>query len=574
MLMLTTSRRWRIVAAAAIALLVPATAAPVHAAPPDDPSILAKALTLQQQLYKTKKAGVADFDDGDPGGQPIAAGGDVSCAAGFLELWCWGAGNAEPEAPTNALANSAGPVTAGGAHQCVLELFDDSDVGGDLYCWGDNTYGQVGDGTTTARPAPVKVRGGVLQVAAGADHTCAILVDRSLVCWGRDDAGQLGQGAAGVPVTTPQAVPGLDDLADVAAGGDTTCALDDAGAAWCWGSNSDGQVGDGTAGATPVATPTSVDTAPLGSDDELGQIEVGARHTCAVTYDERVWCWGADGHGQLGDDPAQAAQNLPVDTGLEAAWMVTAGGDSTCAVIEDGQGWCWGDNTEGQLGTGDHTDRAEPAKLDQSGLTGSSLYEYVFGATGGLLFGISMGERHACGMDVAGNAYCWGDNAGGQLGDGTTTDRLRPTATLLRPGAPRDVDTQARDAEIGVDWTSSDELGLGPVRGSQAVAFTEEGGFGSCSPGDSTSTGCTISSLTNDAEYLVFVSTMTTGGMATAEPVAATPLGMASPAPVAGGGGGQLPITGAAVSLLIAIGGGLVMGGMALRRRARERRPR
>lgn len=567
--MTTSTRRWRIVAAAAFALLVPATATPAHAVPGDDPSTLAKALKLQAQLYQTKQVGATALEDGDLGGMPVAAGGDMSCSAGALEVFCWGAGDAEPS-PAGSPQLDTGPVAAGRAHRCALEYSEDSDDGGDLYCWGDNTYGQVGDGTTTAQPAPVNVHDGVLQVALGADHTCAVLADLTLLCWGRNDAGQLGLGAAGLPEPTPQAVPGLTDLADVAAGGDSTCVVEDTGAARCWGSNSDGQIGDGTAGPAPVATPTAVDTSPIGVGADLLQIEVGARHACAVTDDLEVWCWGADDHGQLGDDAPAAGQSLPVDTGVEDAWTVSAGGDSTCAVDEDGHAWCWGDNTEGQLGTGDTTDQPEPAKVDQSGVAGSALYEDAVDASGGLLFAISVGERHTCAMDVSGNAYCWGDNADGQIGDGTTTDRLKPTATLLLPGTAGGVVAQARDAEIGVDWSEPDELGTGSPMGYRVVALADSG-YSLCYSEDSTDTGCTLTNLTNGAEYRIYVTTITSGGAATAADVRATPHGTPSPNPVAGSGGGQLPITGAAISLLVAIGSAMVLGGVLLRRKARDR---
>ena len=569
--MITSTRRWRIVAAAAFALLMPATATPAHAAPGDETSTLAKALKLQAQLYKTKQIGTTALDEGDVGGLPIAAGGDMSCSAGAQEVFCWGGGDTEPVAAGSPRLVS-GPIAAGRAHLCALEYPEDSD-GGDLYCWGDNTYGQVGDGTTTARTAPVKVHDDVLQVVTGADHTCAVLTDQTPLCWGRDDAGQVGQGAAGPPVLTPQPVAGLTDLIDVAAGGDSTCVIEESGAAKCWGSNSDGQIGDGTAGVTPVATPTAVDTSAIGAGTDLMQIEVGGRHACAVTEDLGVWCWGADDHGQLGDGAPLSGQNLPVDTGVEDVYAVSAGGDSSCAVDEDGHAWCWGDNTEGQLGTGDTTDQPEPAKVDQSGVATSGLYEDALDASGGLLFAISMGERHACAMDVSGNPYCWGDNADGQLGDGTTTDRLEPTATLLLPGTADDVVAQARDAEIGVDWSEPDELGAGSPMGYRVVALADSG-YALCYSDDSTDTACTLTNLTNNAEYRIFVTTMASGGAATAASVRATPRGMATPAPDDDGKNDiavGLPITGAAISLLLVIGAVMVLGGVLLRRKARDR---
>jgi alpha-tubulin suppressor-like RCC1 family protein len=562
--MTTSNRRWRIVAAATIALFVPAAAAaPAHAAPDDDPPVV-KALKAQAQLFKQRSI-ASSLEDGYPGGLAIAAGGNSSCSAAAPKVWCWGDGDPDPAIVTSPI-ELAGTVAAGQEHRCALEWFDESDVGGDLYCWGDNTYGQVGDGTTTTRTTPVKVLDHVLQVAAGADHTCAVLDDQRVSCWGRDDNGQLGLGSAGLPVTSPQAVPGLtDDVVDLAAGGDTTCMIDENYTASCWGSNSDGQIGDGNVTATPVATPTAVDVSGLSNADPV-QITVGARHACALTERGKAICWGSDAHGQLGDGTPTADHALPATvTGLSDLYLISAGGDSTCAIDGEGAASCWGDNGGGQLGVGDRVDRTAPAAVDMTKVQPSPILAELVGQADGMFAEISIGAGHACAVDTEGNPYCWGDNTDGQLGDGTTTDHLVPGPTGLLPGPPTGVQVQARDAEIGVDWNASADLGAGTLDTYGVIAVGDKA-VAECV---SDKTTCTLADLTNNQEYAIFVATVTTGGMASASAVRATPHGQPSPAPDAGGaGGGQLPITGAAISLLLAVGGAMILGGVLLRRRA------
>lgn len=563
--MITMNRRWRILVAAVSAVCVPALATPAQAAPDDTPS-LAEARRVQAELVR--QTGVTGVDDGYPGGLAVAAGATTTCAAPGFVMFCWGAGDPEPVEPPSSL-ESPYSVAAGRAHTCVLETFDESDEGGDLYCWGENAEGQVGDGSTTTRPAPVRVAQNVRQVAAGADHTCAILADFTVSCWGRNDVGQLGQGSAGASADTPQPVPGLADIADVAAGGNTTCTVDEDGTARCWGANDDGQVGDGNASATPVATPAAVVVTGVGAD--FTQIDLGRAHTCAVTDEHEAWCWGADTKGQLGDGAPLTAQDEPVAVPLEDVWGVNAGGDSSCSVDQEGTAHCWGDNAEGQLGVGDRTDRSEPMAVDVSAVPVSTILRALLGIDGGMLGSISIGDGHACGLDVQGNAFCWGDNADGQLGDGTTTDRLVPTATRLVPGVATDVAAQAGDAELRVTWKAPADLGVGSLSGYGAIAISDDGAAGRCF---SPTPGCTVPELTNGAEYEVFVFTSTSAGFSTTEPVPAIPLGVSTPAPSnggGGGGGGQLPITGAAVSLLILLGGGLVAGGMLLRRAGNRR---
>jgi alpha-tubulin suppressor-like RCC1 family protein len=567
-------------------LSLPAWAVPAAAAPSD--SVVAEALkvrtTLAQLIRGEQRGAATGVDDGYPGGVWVTSGDTFSCSAGMLKTYCWGAGDAgqlgagtttdavdpvEVEGFDYQDGDLVGAMSAGRAHTCALAWFDESDSGGELSCWGDNAEGQVGDGTTTQRSEPVEVEQNVRQVATGADHTCAILDDGDVACWGRNDQGQLGAGAAGPSVLEPQPVPGLSDVVDLAAGGDSTCAIDEDGGAWCWGADTDGQLGDGSGAGAGSAVPVEVVMADV--DGDFGQIEVGDRHACAVTEDGVAWCWGDDTDGQLGDGAAAADPSQPVEvTTDDQLFSISAGADSTCAVALSGTTLCWGANAEGQLGTGDRTDVDAPAEVDLSDIPRSPFLGPGSGqatAASGFLVEVTVGETHACGLDVQGNTYCWGDNSRGQIGDGTTDDALTPVATSLLPGPATDVEVTPGDGRLVVSWSPPTDLGSSDLLGMFTVASAEDGfGVGFCR---GVSDRCVVDDLVNGTEYEVVVVTQTDGGLALSEAVPGMPVALASPAP--GGGGGQLPITGAAVSLIIAVGGALVAGGMLCLRLVRRR---
>jgi alpha-tubulin suppressor-like RCC1 family protein len=588
-----TNPWWRVAATAAAGVLsLPAWAVPAAAAPSG--SVVDDALRLRAALTEVvrgvPRGAATGVDDGYPGGFYVATGNGASCSAAMLKTYCWGANDAgqlgdgttddatepvEVDLPRAVQANMVGAVTSGRAHSCALSWFDDTEDGGDLYCWGDNTEGQIGDGSTTARPEPVEAAENVRQVAAGADHTCAITEDADVQCWGRNDQGQLGSGATGPSVSTPQAVPGLSDVIDLAAGGDTTCALDEDGAAWCWGSDGAGQVGDGGGAAgSPVTSPTAVVMTDV--DGEFVQIEVGDRHACAVTREDTAWCWGDDASGQLGNGSSAGDPSQPVEvTTGEDFVSVSAGGDSTCAVANSGSIHCWGSNAQGQLGIGDRVDSAVPAEVDQGdvpsvpflGFSNNTVAATADG--GGLLLQVSVGDAHACALDLQGNTFCWGDNSRGQIGNGTTADALTPVPTSLMPGPATGVRVTPGDRELTVAWSPPADPGTSDLLGFFSVAVGD-GGFGDgfCKGGNA----CVIGDLNNGAEYQVVVVTQTEGGMSLSSAVPGTPVARASAAPVpGGGGGGQLPITGAAVSLIIAAGGALVAGGLLCLRLVRRR---
>lgn len=246
-------------------------------------------------------------------------------------------------------------LSAGLTHTCALTLH------GRAYCWGYNGGGRLGDGTEAQfRAAPVLVRstpslphGRVRAVAAGGKHTCAIAEGGAVSCWGSNEHGQLGDGRAtprGVPAPVALSLP----VSAVGAGNLHTCVLSTSKRLFCFGFNGSGQVGDGT--AVSASTPREVRRGQGLVSGTVAAVDAGAAHTCALTVRGAAYCWGANITGQLGDgsvldQPLPVRVQPPLTGGDFTANAVSAGAAHTCVVARAGV-HCWGDNTMGQLGTG------------------------------------------------------------------------------------------------------------------------------------------------------------------------------------------------------------------------------
>lgn len=361
----------------------------------------------------------------------VTAGGIHTCgltASG--QAYCWGYGG-EGQLGNGALATlSTTPVpvvgdhvftrlSAGGLHTCGLT------PGGAAYCWGSNRSGQLGDGNTTnrAEPVPVAALGGEISFAAissGASHNCGLTPEGAAYCWGFNTSGQLGDASTTerrnpVPVVHPTAAPAFSAIAS---GYEHSCAMTPEGTAYCWGANDFGQLGNGS--VADATSPVAVTGAQV-----FTTLGLGTRHTCGLTAAGEAYCWGFNNAGALGDgtrtDRAVPAPVVPL-TGALTFSALDAGYEHACGVATTGEVYCWGSNTFGQLGNGTTSAGATTNPVAVNTPVGFSTI------TGGL--------SHSCGLSAAGDAYCWGHNLEGQLGNGSTTDESSPVAVTGWPALP------------------------------------------------------------------------------------------------------------------------------------------
>lgn len=330
-------------------------------------------------------------------------------------VYCWGT-NYYGQLGDGSQTNRSSPVVAGqqfffdqvstgGSHTCALQS-----VVGAVYCWGANSSGQLGDGTTTDRssPVPVPTPAGrrFLTVSARGSHTCAVADSGETYCWGSNAYGQLGDGTT-TNRLSPTLVSGGLGFVAVSAGWGHTCALRNDGPVYCWGSNFNGELGDGT--TTSQTSPTLV-TGGIG----FSSVSAGNGYTCGVSNvtPGSAYCWGWNAFGQLGDG-TQVNRSSPTPvTGTLGFAAVSTGLGHSCGLTPAGAAYCWGSGGSGELGDGTTTSRATPV-LVAGGLTFARI------ATGG-----TSGESivgYSCGVTTSGEAYCWGTSAYGALGNGASS---------------------------------------------------------------------------------------------------------------------------------------------------------
>jgi alpha-tubulin suppressor-like RCC1 family protein len=286
-------------------------------------------------------------------------------------------------------ASAAGGViqlASGHNHSCVLL------AGGRVRCWGSNADGQLGNGTTHRSMEPVAVMGlpdGVVAIAAGDAHTCAVLSSGAVQCWGNNSYGQLG-GGSGISSLLPVRVAGLEGVTAIQAGLRFTCALLADQSVRCWGNNDYGQLGN--ASTTSSSFPVAV--AGLGGVTALTHFH--GSHVCALLADKSARCWGFNGRGQLGDGSTANSSTPVAVQGMSNVAALSAGGGTTYALLDDGSVWSWGDNQRGELGDGSAVGHsATPVRV--AGLSN--------------VVRVSAGASHACARLSDGSVACWGGGA-------------------------------------------------------------------------------------------------------------------------------------------------------------------
>ena len=342
-------------------------------------------------------------------------------------LYCWGDdsfgrlgnGGAEVDAttPVQVFGNATNwiAVSAGWSHTCALRSTRR------LYCWGENGFGELGiNSADTHRviPTPVGAATDWAQVSSGQFHTCARKTNGRLSCWGRDLVGEVGNGGPNDnAILFPQEVSGaFTDWTSVSAGRNHTCGRRaiNSGTLFCWGLNVNGQLGNDGVGTTQ-GVPNQVVTGP----GAWTAVSAGEFHTCGRRNTGRLFCWGSDNQGQLGNGSAAADDK---DTPVEVAGNITiwtngfsADGFNTCGRRSNGRLFCWGDDTLGSVGDG--------------GTAGTDQWmspRQVFGNRTDWST-VNVGQSHSCATRTNRRLYCWGWDATGQLGNGgTNTDRLAP----------------------------------------------------------------------------------------------------------------------------------------------------
>lgn len=362
----------------------------------------------------------------------VSAGGYTTCGLGpSSEAYCWGTGRegqlgAPPqeecggfpgESPCATyplpLGQSFASIQAGGLHVCAL-----TDAGA-MFCWGDGTYGQLGSSPPTpdcssqstgcARtPLSVPLLAPATSMSVGGTHNCVLDAAGQASCWGYNHAGRLGTGD-NITRFAPDTVATNLRFIDISAGGTHTCAIAVGGLAYCWGYNHLGQLGDGSVAEHPLPAPVST---------QLHFVEIvsGVAHTCARTPSGTAYCWGAAGDGQLGTTAqlesceSYACSTVPVPVAGDHQFGGLSAGASTCGTIGDAS-FCWGERGFGQL-------VLTPTPIGTGGTTGEPFIAITVSSGGG------------CGLIRHSQAYCWGSDYQGRLGDGPAEGGPLPVAVL------------------------------------------------------------------------------------------------------------------------------------------------
>ena len=371
-------------------------------------------------LEATVTAGSFRFDR-------IAVGGEAACGtdAETGALACWGSNFFGQLALGEETMPAPNPVAPAAPMSFdLLSLSQTSacatDAGGAAWCWGDNYWGQAGLGdddepvNMCLQPAPVAGGRSFVSISIGMGHACGVEAGGAAWCWGNNSDGQLGAGAGAADhARAPAAVAGGHAFSIIRAGNSYTCALDLDGKAWCWGASFAPLGADRGEDWNPVTEPTAV-----AGDHAFVALEVGFSRVCAVDDQGAAWCWGANDAGLLGTGSDEPFVKEPaLVQGGHSFRSIAVGGMHTCAIDVAGAAWCWGVNQNGALGDGGLTSSAAPVPV-----------------IGDLTFAsIDAGGSLTCGVAVDGAGYCWGSSGVGQLGAGLT-DTMRPLPTPITSG--------------------------------------------------------------------------------------------------------------------------------------------
>ncbi len=334
---------------------------------------------------------------------------------------------------------------------------------GTLYSWGYNGQGQLGDNSLIDKIVPVAVYSdGVLSgktitaIATGGSHTLALASDGTVYAWGWNRDGQLGNNSttdSSVPVAVnTSGVLSGKTITKIAAGINHSIAIDSDGTIYTWGSNSDGQLGNNS--TTNSLVPVAVTTSGVLSGKTITAATGSSRHTVAVSTEGQVFSWGANSIGQLGDNSTTSSL-VPVmvySDGVLSGKTITAvasGQAHSLALDSDGKVYSWGGNWSGELGNNTSTSSQVPVEVYNSGVL-----------SGKTITAIGIGEYHSIALGSDGTVYCWGENWAGQLGNNTTDNSNVPVEVS---GAPLPVELTSFsalvvDGKVELSWQTATEL--------------------------------------------------------------------------------------------------------------------
>jgi alpha-tubulin suppressor-like RCC1 family protein len=425
--------------------------------------------------------------------QTIQAGAAATCAiASAGSAWCWGVNHGGQLGDGSTTDRYLPVVVSGGLTFTSISTPQDNVCGvvngGSAYCWGQNYYGKLGDGTREARLTPTPVQGGLNfsdMSTTSFYFSCGLTTGGSAACWGANYGGYLGYDTvyyntspypvagghafvqlsaeyyrgcglegngnvhcwgfkrfhhSGKESSVPVLEPAPVTFASFGEGGEHACGLTALGEAWCWGANTEGQLGNGRTGTQNVEYPATRVAGGL----TFTSLSVGQYHTCGLVASGAAYCWGDNQAGSLGTGSSLGEVTTPeLVTGNHLFTSISVR-SSSCAIDDTGAAWCWG---WGALGNGS-TFSATPVPVS-GGLVFESIFlgrsktcgiaggeTYCWGDTPVLLPGghtftrLALGSYSDCGLDDTGAAWCWGSNYHGTVGDGTEIPRTDPTLVV------------------------------------------------------------------------------------------------------------------------------------------------
>ena len=403
---------------------------------------LASALTVALTVVTAASHSPLSADAGDTGASQravaatLSVGSSHACYVANGLLYCWGSNSQgqlgrDPNDLGDPVTRSAVPlvvpgltnvtaVAAGGNYTCVLK----SDT--TVHCFGESGP-WIGNSSSGITYQPIQVTTGAASVTAGARHTCAAMTVGSVYCWGSGWNGELGNGGTGISSDPVQALSTSDPALAVSAGNAHTCAVVQSGRVKCWGSNTSGQTGQGSAG-TNVLTPADVIVMSTSSPLEGAvSVSAGFAHSCAVTLSGGAYCWGGDMYKELGTADTTSGSNpraFPVrassgsNVAITNAAGISAGTYFTCLLRTTGAVACFGDNTRGQVGNGDTGTSANQGPETVASVASAQV--------------VTTGSDSTCAASSS-TIWCWGNSSAGRLGNGTTATSNVATATSTLP---------------------------------------------------------------------------------------------------------------------------------------------